>query len=827
MRFLFFSAAFALALPLPAAEPDYSRDVKPVFSRHCYRCHGASQQKSELRMDTAAFILKGGDNGPAVKPGKSADSLLLQVIKGTHPDIARMPYKKSPLNDAEIALVERWIDLGAKAPADEAPESDVHWSFIAPVRVPPPAVKQAAWPRNPIDQFILARLEKEGLRPAPEADRATLLRRLSIDLIGLPPKPAELDAFVRSADTNAYSRLVDQLLASPHYGERWGRLWLDVARYADSSGYSIDAPRSIWKYRDWVINAFNTDMPFDRFTIEQLAGDLLPNPTIDQKIATGFHRNTQINQEGGIDPEQFRVESVLDRVNTTGTAFLGLTIACAQCHDHKFDPITQQDYYQLYAFFNSTVEDGHGKGNPGGTLEIPGQNEATDNIQAELAEAEAELDRFLDIKSSDVVKWEQALTPEEKAKLKEDIRTILKTAFAQRTAKQKRAVYAAFQPDDAEFKQRDTKLAKIEARQPKPITTLVMVEQKEPRESFIFIKGDFTRKGDVIRPNVPAVLPPLGATAHSNNPTRLDLARWLVDPKNPLTARVIVNRVWQQYFGRGLVETENDFGTQGALPSHPELLDWLATELVAQHWSLKQLHRLIVSSATYRQASRVRPELAVVDPNNKLLARQSRLRLDAELVRDVGLSASGLLNPAVGGPSVYPPQPNGVMTLGQVKRDWKPSTGPDRYRRGMYTFLWRATPHPALTVFDAPDAFSTCTRRLRSNTPLQALTLLNDEAFVEMAYALAARLLKEGPKNDSGRIDLAFRLCLGRSPAPAEKKRLTQLLDQELAAFSKAPAEAAEIIPKDFQTQTDLPALAAWGSVSRVLLNLDETITRE
>ena len=820
------------AAPGIAAQVDYIRDVKPIFAQTCYRCHGASQHKGGLRMDTVAFALKGGDTGPALQPGKPSTSLLVQLIKDTHAELPRMPYKKSPLTKTQIDMIEQWISEGAKGPADEEPEKNVHWAFVPPERVAPPAVKKTSRPRNVIDNFVLARLEKEKITPSPEADRTTLIRRLSLDLTGLPPTIAEVNAFVHDARPDAYERLVDRLLASVHYGERWGRHWLDVARYADSNGYSIDAPRSIWKYRDWVINAINRDLPFDQFVIEQLAGDLLPNATLEQKVATGFHRNTQINQEGGIDPEQFRVESVLDRVNTTGTAFLGLTIGCAQCHDHKFDPITQREYYRLFAFFNNTIEDGHGKSAPEGMLEIPGENEPAENLQRELQEAAADLDRFLDTKGSEVVKWEQALTQETLPKLKSDVQKALKVPFAERTRKQKRMVYAAFHSDDSEFKQRDAKLRKLEKQQPKPVTTLVMVERKEPRESFVFIKGDFTRKGEVVTPGVPAVLPPLhvsnSKSGNSNAiPDRLDLARWIVDPKNPLTARVIVNRMWQQYFGRGLVETENDFGTQGSPPTHPELLDWLATELIARHWSVKAIHRLIVSSATYRQSSRARPELAVIDPSNRLLARQSRLRLDAEIVRDVCLTASELLNDKVGGPSVFPPQPDGVMKLGQVKREWKPSAGADRYRRGLYTFFWRATPHPAISVFDAPDGISACTRRLRSNTPLQALTVLNDDAFHEFAQALAERVVTAPAESDVARLDLAFRLCLARGPSSGEAQRVLELLNKELVAFDKAPAQAAAFFTRKPAHSADLKQLAAWTTVSRVLLNLDETITRE
>jgi mono/diheme cytochrome c family protein len=396
-------------MELFAKPVDYITEVKPVFSDNCYRCHGAAQQKSGLRMDTAQFALKGGQNGPAWKPGKASESLIIQVITGTHSEIARMPYKKPALSAAQTDLIREWINEGAIAPRDEAPESNKHWAFIPPVHHSPPAVKNGHWIRNPIDNFILARLEKERIKPSPEADRATLIRRLSLDLTGLPPSVAEVESFVSNSRSDAYEKLVDRQLASVHYGERWGRHWLDVARYADSNGYSIDAPRSIWKYRDWVIHALNQDLPYNEFVIEQLAGDLLPNPTIDQKIATGFHRNTQINQEGGIDPEQFRVESIIDRVGTTGTAFLGLTVGCAQCHDHKFDPITQREFYQLFAFFNSTLEDGHGKAAPEGMLEISNEFEPMENIEKQLKERRDDLDRFLDTKGKELVAWEQSL----------------------------------------------------------------------------------------------------------------------------------------------------------------------------------------------------------------------------------------------------------------------------------------------------------------------------------------------------------------------------------------------------------------------------------
>ena len=814
-------AVFLAFIPFGnGATPDHVRDIKPLLTEYCYRCHGASQQKGGMRLDTAASALKGGEHGAAFKPGRSAESLLVQVTHGTHDSLSRMPYKKPPLSEAQIALLTRWIDAGAIAPANEAREKNIHWAFVAPTRpAPPQLVNRKSKIVNQIDSFILARLAKENMKASPEADRVTLIRRLSLDLTGLPPSLGEVDAFVKDRDADAYEKLVDHLLASPHYGERWGRWWLDAARYADSNGYSVDAPRSIWKYRDWVINALNADLPFDQFTIEQLAGDLLPDATMPQKIATGFHRNTQINQEGGIDPEQFHVESVMDRVNTTATTWLGATLACAQCHDHKFDPFTQREYYQFYAFFNSTIDDGHGKSAPDGMLEIPGESEGAAESQKDLAEAEADLDRYLNTKGSEVAKWEQSLTDEQKSGLKAEVRRAMAKPFAERTTRQKRAAYAALDKDDDNFKQRADKLARLEKGQPKPVTTLVMRELSQPRDTHVFTKGDFTRPAARVTPGVPAILHSFTADTNAN---RLDLARWLVATNNPLTARVIVNRVWQQYFGRGLVETENDFGTQGSLPSHPELLDWLACELMEPNsasanqplasrlsphpWSLKHLHRLIVTSATYRQSSKARPDLAIIDPNNKLLARQNRLRLDAEIVRDVCLTASGLMNERIGGPSVFPPQPEGVMNLGQSRREWKASTGLDRYRRGMYTFFWRATPNPALMVFDSADGFSACTRRLRSNTPLQALTLLNDEAFHEFARALAARVLKEGSTKDAARIDHAFRLCLSRPPTSAERTRLITLLKREHTGGDES---------------------TAWTAVSRVLLNLDETISRE
>jgi hypothetical protein len=737
-------ARAAPADPAPQPAVDFARDVQPILARSCVGCHGPQKQRGGLRLDTAAGLRQGGDSGPPVVPGNSSKSRLYRAIAGTEGKV--MPPKGPRLAAAEVGRIKAWIDQGAKLPAEEkvgaVGPKVAHWSF-QPVKRPPVPSPRKGRIHNPIDAFILARLEKEGLSPSPEADRTALLRRLALDLTGLPPTLEEVDAFVKDRRPDAYERQVDRLLASPHYGERWGRHWLDLARYADSNGYSIDSPRTIWPYRDWVIGALNADLPFDRFTVEQLAGDLLPGATLGQKVATGFHRNTQINEEGGIDPEQFRVEAVIDRVNTTGAVWMGLTVGCCQCHSHKYDPITQREYYQLFAFFNNQDE-------PKLPLGVP----------------------------------DPSAPPRRKGK-------------------------------------------------PRELTTLVLQEREAPRETHVLMGGDFTHPGAKVGPGTPAVLPPLGKQP-GGAPNRLDLARWLVRPDHPLTARVCVNRVWGQYFGLGLVETENDFGTRGTSPSHPELLDWLADELVRQGWSLKALHRLIVTSATYRQSSQVRRDLETADPRNRLLARQARLRLEAEVVRDVALAASGLLERHVGGPSVFPPQPEGVSQFTQVKRAWRPNEGRERYRRGMYTHFWRSAPHPALLTFDAPDAGTACTRRNRSNTPLQALTLLNDAGFAEYAYGLAARSLCEGQVAEADQVRHGFRLCLGREPSEAEAKRLTAFLAKQRQHYAASPAEAQTLLggggPAGEQL-AEAPGApgpkAALVLLARVLLNLDECITRE
>ncbi len=783
---------------------DYLRDVKPILAAHCVTCHGAEKPRGGLRLDTAEAALAGGNLGETVVPGEPDESeLLLSVLGEGATD--QMPLNRPPLSEAEIEVLRAWIAEGASSPAEEvASEAEsAHWSFQPPKRTDPPEVQGASWVQNPIDQWILAPLERDGIAPSPEADRATLIRRLSIDLTGLPPTPEEVSAFLLDDRPDAYERLVDTLLASPHYGERWGRLWLVAARYADSNGYSIDAPREIWPYRDWVINALNQDLPFDQFTIDQLAGDLLPDSTLEQRIATGFHRNTQINQEGGIDREEFRVESIIDRVNTTSTVWMGLTVACAQCHDHKYDPISQQEYYELFAFLNQADE-------PTLPVATPEDVEKQEEVARQVAEYLAGIEtdpKLLEEQKA----WEMGLDTAGRQAQSQDVREAFDTVFQDRTAELNRPAFHAYidQAETPAAKEHRKALQAIQADMPKIATTLVVRERREPRETRLLVMGDYTRPGDVVEPRVPSILPALEIEG-DRPPNRLDLARWLVDPEHPLTARVTVNRIWQVYFGRGLVETDDDFGLQGTPPSHPELLDWLAREFVEGGWSLKGLHRLILTSKTYRQASHLRPDLAEIDPDNRRLARQSRLRLEAELIRDSALVASGLFHPEIGGPSVFPPQPDGVMNLGQMRRAWKADTGPDRYRRGMYTFFWRATPHPLLVGFDAPDSNQACTKRVRSNTPLQALMLLNDQMFIEFAQGLAGRVLELGPTDDAGRLEYAFQVCLARSPSRTEQARLQELLDGKRAS---QPAGEAE---QD-----------AWTTVARVLLNLDEFITRE
>jgi mono/diheme cytochrome c family protein len=1046
--------SFELGLPQANAQEansrediDFDKQIKPLFAKHCVECHKADKNESGYRLDLGELAIQGGDRGAAVVAGKSADSILYQALIGKG-DITAMPYEKPRLPAADIELIKKWIDSGAKVPATPTASEGVksnHWSF-QPIRRPAvPSLKAESSNRkshnsdfkfqNPIDSFVLARLEREGLTPSPEADRTTLIRRLSLDLLGVLPSADDAHDFVNDREPDAYERLVDRLLASPAYGERHGRHWLDIARYADSNGFTIDSARQIWKYREWVINAINADMPFDQFTLEQLAGDLLPNPTNEQLVATGFHRNTLVNEEGGTDQEQFRNEGVVDRVNTTGAAWLGLTIGCAQCHSHKYDPISQRDFYKVFAVFNqcdepsiqvpsaeqlaeqtrlnneiaavekplkdldtellkglpdwersvaaqtgeswTTLDPTVWKTDKGATLtkieesrllvdfSTPANDVYTISFdppddtpitairletlnhpslpmmgpgRAEGNFVLSEFEVFVDPNSqpstlnpqllakaiadhsqegypvSDAIDgkpatgWainvkagsgemlnvprEAVFFPKEPIAVKAgsklvikmhqlhsqpnylvgcfrisvsgasadllsvpaSIKKIIATPADKRSKQQVAQLETAFKETDARRKPLAVKLdglkKQLEAHNKAIPTTLVLRERAKPRETHIHIRGDFLRHGALVEPGVPAVLPSMNSTRSSAS-QRIEFSRWLCSAENPLTARVTVNRAWQAFFGTGIVPTENDFGTQGDPPTHPQLLDWLASEFMnvgeslrdshsdpgaplqnanAGHgvtglrWSLKRLHRSIVTSATYRQASFIRPELRERDPANKLLARQSRLRLEAELIRDVCLSASGLMTRHLGGPGVNPPQPEGIYIVTQQKKPWTESTGPERYRRGMYTYFWRSSPYPMLPTFDAPDANGTCTRRNRSNTPLQALTLANDRSFHEFAVALADRIMTLGPlpptpppsvsDSDDARLWQAVEMCYSRPPSDLELKRLREFLNAQRTAFAADPKD------KD-------PTKSAWTAIARVLLNLDEFITRE
>ena len=773
-------AGVAMAQPVDAAF--YESTVRPILRNNCFACHTDKNLTSGLSLETQQSIARGGNRGAAVNKDQPSASLLLAAIRQTG-DAPKMPPGRK-LTEEQAAAVEKWIAAGLPMPASTQASKRKgadHWSFQAPRKAALPKVSDPAWAKTPLDHFILAKLDSVKLKPSPEAPRQTLFRRVALDLTGLPPSPKETAEFLADTGPDAYERAVDHLLASQHYGERWGRHWLDQARYADSDGYTIDAPREMWKYRDWVIKAMNDDQPFSQFVVDQYAGDLLPNPTTEQIIATGFHRNTPSNFEGGIDFEQYRVEAVADRVATTGAVLLGLTTGCARCHDHKFDPISQREFYQLFAFMNN------------------------------IDEVDKEADRsrfnkpFLEFGTPDDIAKKQA----------NDVHIRLVEGELNEYRNRTTALSEEEKAKDAGLKERLAVLRVLRGRAPKVTSTLIMRELEQPRESYIHLGGDFLRKGAPVQPGILEVLNPLPPPVNGKRHTRVDLAKWMVDRANPLTARVTVNRMWQRYFGKGIVDTDSDLGTQGDKPSHQELLDWLAVEFMDRGWSQKAVHRLIVTSAAYRQSSLARPDAIKVDPINTLLSRQERLRLDAEIVRDVSLSASGLLHPVVGGPSVYPPQPAGVYQVTQVRREWKTSTGGDRFRRGLYTFFQRSAPHPSLVVFDAPDATVACTRRVRSNTPLQALTQLNDETTRELADAMGERMGKEaGPAaDDVARLRQGFLLALNRTPRADESERLLRYLASQRDSAAPGDPAAAE--------------KRAWASVARVLLNLDEFLTRE
>ncbi len=834
IRPLVLCCAAALAGAIVAAQPtppapkaaartvQFATDIRPILAGKCFTCHGpdAGTRKAGLRLDLpteAKKTLRSGSR--AIVPGDVKASELVARIFATD-DSERMPPKSShkTLKKVEKEMLRRWIAEGA--------EYQPHWAFVPPRRPGLPAVKTLGWARNAIDYFVLARLEKEGLKPSPDADRYSLARRLAIDLTGLPPTVEAVDRFVNDRSAEAYEKYVDQLLAAPAYGERWAQVWLDLARYADSNGYANDNPRTIWKYRDWVIDALNKNLPYDRFTVEQIAGDMLPRPTLDQVVATGFHRNTLTNDEGGTDDEEFRVAAVVDRVNTTMQVWMGLTIACAQCHDHKYDPISQEEYFRFYAILNQTEDSDKPDNRPTVPTPTPEQEAQKARLQTEIAALEKKLSPAGIAEAQR--RWEAEV---KRDKLPAKVRQALETDRARRTAVQQAEVLNAFRAAVPELDKMRARLPALQKQLAgfKAFSTPIMRElpEKQRRQTHLQIRGNFLNKGKEVAPGVPAFLHPLPKDRPAD---RLALADWLVDPANPLTARVAVNRYWEQLFGVGLVETSEDYGIRGKTPTHPELLDWLATEFPARKWDVKQLLRLLVTSATYRQSSRVTPELLERDPHNRLFARGARFRSAAEVIRDPALFTAGLLSPKMHGPPVRPPRPKLMLNAAfGGNTDWDTSPGDDKYRRAMYTFWRRTTPYPSMVTFDAPGRNVCAVNRSRTNTPLQALVTLNDPVYVEAAQALARRMAREGGATIEGRARHGFRLCLARPPRPEELNRLVGLYNKARAEYARNRAGAEQMAT---QPLGPLPAgmdpvdLAAWTVVGNVLLNLDEMFAK-
>lgn len=858
------TAAEPIAAPRPDSQPapDFLRDVAPLFAKRCVECHGPEAQESGLRLDRASDAFKGGYSGAVIIPGKSSESRLLTLIRGQDADGVVMPPEGDRLSEAEIAAIAAWIDAGANWPekfeiqsgerSTPSNKKSEHWSFQPIAQPAIPEVQDKEWLRTAIDGFVLSRLEDEQISPAPEADRRTLIRRVTLDLIGLLPTPDEVAEFVSDSSPDAYERLVDRLLASPRYGERWARPWLDLCHFGESDGYLTDQLRPVaWRYRQWLVDALNANIPFDQFTVEQLAGDLLPEATVDQRIATGFLRNTLSNREGGADLEEFRVLQIVDRAELVGTTWLGLTFGCARCHDHKFDPITQREFYELYAVFDAADEVNIDAPLSGELETVAARKPEYDRRRAELiAPVRDELNAL-------VALWEDKLRYAA-AHPGEDHRwdrawevlglvwggnlgegqlegcQIVLTNPAQRTQDEQDRLLDYFLArggdsiDGQKFNGLNlndlaASLEKLKAEYPHVTRAPAMREMRVPRRAYLHVRGDFRTPGIDVEPHVPNWL----GVSRTDQVDRRVLAEWLVSRENPLTARVVVNRLWQELFGAGLVETPADFGTRGALPSHPELLDWLASEFREElQWDVKALHRLIVTSAVYRQSSHARPELKTRDPNNRRLARQSGMRLSAEAVRDVVLQAAGLLDGRIGGPSVFPPQPESVAMEG-FSNKWPTSSGADRYRRGLYTFTQRMSHYAQSVTFDGPDPSRSCTRRERSNTPLQALTLLNDPVFFEAARHLAARVTADQSDADR-RIDRLFQVCLGREPSEAERTRLLRLADEMRTMLQSEPASVAAIVGCDASAVDENAVDAAmWTNVSSTLLNLHEFITRE
>ncbi len=994
--------------------PVFAQKIRPILAQRCYSCHGPTLQQNGLRLDSLASIRKGSEYGPIIVPHKADQSRLIRRLEAQ--ERPQMPYGGPPLTGEEISTIREWINAGAPGPDDTTPiaatKAPKHWAYVKPSLPALPAVKNTAWVRNPIDNFILAKLEKEGLQPAPEANKSTLLRRVYLDITGLPPTPQELHDFLADTRPDAYERVVDRLFASPHYGEHWASQWLDLARYADSNGYEKDNRRTAWEYRDWVIRALNADLSFRDFTIDQIAGDMLPNPTEDQLIATGFNRNSMLNQEGGIDINEYYYYSEVDRVNTTASVWLGSTLACAQCHNHKFDPFPQKDYYRFLAFFSNVQ---HGDANENGAhwmqepeLELPNEAQArkSKELRAQIAELQHRLDTQTPALDESQARWEKQLAETEKkwvtlrpteyrseggAKLQllpdgsilagganpeadtytiktsvpltgvtgirlevlpdsslphngpgrdaagnfflsdfdvqpasgpkvqwkkasaddaqegyeidgvvekkpgrlsgwainegtdsslrrqavfvpekpmatdslvitlkhqmrhssrnighfrisvtqnadpefvvdipASVRPVLSIPAEKRTDKQKQELSAAYRAVAPELNDTRKQMADLQhaVKALNINTAMIMREQSASIRPAAYIRerGTYTSPGELVYADVPSALNPLpkGVT-----PDRLALARWLVSDDNPLTARVTVNHFWEAIFGHGIVETSEDFGTQGDPPSHPELLDWLAVQFMRDGWSMKKIQRLIVTSATYRQDSRVTPELLAKDPYNKLYAHGPRFRVGAETVHDIALDESGLLSNKMFGPPAFPYQPEGVWDIPYSSDKWIESNGEDRYRRAVYTFIRRSAPYPSLVTYDAPSREFCTIRRVRTNTPLQALTSLNNPYFFDAARAMAHRLMAEGGNSVDDRIKYGFILTASRQPSEAELAKVGSFFRAEEANYRSNPDAAYKMIKTKTVSQEDAIETAAWTMVSNVLLNTDEAITKE
>ena len=836
--FLYLFVVFHRAVFLHADESvvSYNRDVLPILADHCFHCHGFDQgsRKAGLRLDQSEAATKTLRSGSkAIVPGDPKASGLVNRIHSIDDD--RMPPAKTgkTLSEKQKTTLEHWIGQGARY--------EPHWAYIKPIKTQPPVVEGAS---NAIDGFIRFRLGNEGIQPSPIADRPTLIRRISLDLTGLPPTMLEVNAFVNDPRPDALEHVVERLLQSEHFGERWARWWLDLAHYADSDGYLQDFIRPVaWRWRQWVVDAFNHDIPFDQFTIEQIAGDLLPNATISQRMGTGFFRNTLSNREGGAELEEYRVNQVVDRTVTLGTTWLALTTGCAQCHDHKFDAISQVEFYKLYAFFNQSDEVNFDAPLPEESCEWElarlgfhqKRAEILAPVAVELAALQADWekrllhaeshpdedfawDRLLELLG---LQWGQNLGEGQLEGI-----NIIKMPVSIRSQDQKERLLDYFLKSASSAyaqKWKELKLSEIKAKLDSLSKTIPPVTRApglmsfpQKRTTHLHVRGDFRRKGPVVEPGVPSVLPPLEGPGN-----RLSLARWLVHRGHPLTSRVVVNRIWQELFGKGIVATSDNFGIRGERPTHPELLDWLAVDFMERGWSIKSILRQMVLSKTYQQSSAFRDDLAERDPQNNLVARQQRIRISAEAIRDSSLAVSGLLNQRIGGPSVKPPQPASVSMDG-YKNEWVVSKGTDRHRRGLYTWLQRTSPFAQSVAFDLPDTSRSCTIRARSNTPLQSLNLLNDPVFIEAAAAFAGRIQRECSMGEPSRIRYAFQLALSRLPRPAEEKRLLEYLAAQREIF-KSPKEQPRLILQASMENVE----PAWVMLASVLLNLDEFINRE